>query len=131
MTTPAPDPPAHPVCRTATGALDIDHYQRQVRELRAQFLHAGLSRLALLLSAGWHHVKTFSRSHARQDELNALDDHALKDLALDRSDLPAIISGAFFVDTTRRQRCATHPKLLVGNINENHASDIALPTRFD
>ena len=110
MTTPEPDTSA-PRCRTATGALDIACYERQARQLRAQFMHARLSRLLLLLGTAWRQVKTRFRRLARQRELNALDDHALRDLGLDRSDLSAIASGAFFADASRRQRGVpkTHP----------------------
>ena len=109
MTTHEPDTPA-PICRTATGASDIACYERQARQLRAQFMRAGLSHLLLLLGIAWRHVKIGFKRHARQRELNALDDHALRDLGLDRSDLSAIASGAFFDDTSRRQRGGSKPK---------------------
>lgn len=109
MTTPAPDPTAPPICRTATGALDIACYERQARRLRAQFLRESFSGLLLLLNTAWQRVKHYAMRRAWQRELRALDDHALKDLALDRSDLAALASGRFFVDTTRRQRRAAHP----------------------
>ena len=123
MTTPAPDTSNSPVCRTAGGALDNACYERHARRLRAQFLRESLSRLLLLLDTAWRRVKLYATRRARLRELSALDDHALKDLALDRSDLPAITSGAFFHDATRRQRRATQTK--------KHASDIALPVGFD
>ena len=110
MTTSTPDTDTSPVCRTASGALDIACYERQARRLRAQFMHASLSRLLLLPGTAWRRVQQYAMRRARQRELSALDDHALKDLALDRSDLPAITSGAFFDDATRRQRRATHTK---------------------
>lgn len=110
MTTPTPDTSAPSICRTARGALDIACYERQARQLRAQFMLACLSRLLLLLDTAWRRVQHYAMRRARLRELSALDDHALKDLALDRSDLPAITSGAFFVDATRRQRLATQTK---------------------
>ena len=110
MTTPAPDTSNSPACRTAGGALDIACYERQARRLRAQFIREILNRLLLSVDTAWRRVKLYAMRRARQRELSALDDNALKDLALDRSDLPAITSGAFFVDATRRQRRATQTK---------------------
>ena len=109
MTTPAPDTAAPPICRTATGALDIACYERRARRLRAQFMRERFSRLLLLFDTAWRRVKHYAMRRAWRRELSALDDHALKDLALDRSDLAALASGRFFVDTTRRQRRAPHP----------------------
>ena len=109
MTTPEPDTSA-PRPRTATGALDIAYYEHQARQLRAQFMHAGLSHLLLLLEMTWKHVKIGFNRHAGQGELNALDDHALRDIGLERSDLSAIASGAFFDDASRRQRGASKTK---------------------
>lgn len=113
MTTPVPDIPA-PRCRTATGALDIACYEREARRLRAQFMHVFISRLLLLLGTAWRQVKTCFSRLTRQRELNALDDHALRDLGLDRGDLSAIASGAFFDDASRRQRGV--PKTIPSNV---------------
>jgi len=131
MTTPTPDTAAPPLCRSATGALDIACYERRARRLRAQFLRESFSRLRLLLGAAWRRVRRYATRRAWQRELSALDDHALKDLALDRSDLAALASGTFFVDTTRRQRSAPPPLFFGGKANKKHATGISLPGRFN
>lgn len=50
-------------------------------------------------------LRLASRRASRPDcLLGNLDPHALKDIGLSRGDVPAVISGVFFNDNTRRQR---------------------------
>lgn len=99
--------------RTESGALNIRHYERRARRLRAQtmndWLDAGLGLVARMV----RRVVACARRVAARRELGALDRHALKDLGLGQGDLPSIVSGDFVADPTRRQRA--------GNISKQHA----------
>ena len=99
MTTPAPDTTTPRVRSTASGAIRTACRERNARQ-------EWLNRLLQLLDTPWQCVKRRAARIARQRELSALDDRALKDLAISRNDLAAIANGAFFVDPTRRQRSA-------------------------
>jgi len=97
--------PFTPVARrTETGSLNLDYYERRARRLRAQAMRAWLDAgLRLLVDAG-QRIKSCARRAALHRELDRLDGSALKDIGLGAGDLPAIASGDFFADPTRRQR---------------------------
>ena len=92
------------ICRTETGALNIGCYERQARQLRAQTIHRWLDAGLRLLARAVRYGAACARRAAARRELGALDQHALKDLGLGPGDLPAIVSGDFLADPTRRQR---------------------------
>ena len=63
---------------------------------------------AAAVSAGkcliWRAVSEFichRALRAAEVELNALDDRLLKDIGLSRGDIPKVVSGEFFADTTQ------------------------------
>lgn len=85
------------VTRTATGAIDIEHYERRASELRSRFVWLCLRKLARRISQFW-------RRRSAEAELNALDDRTLYDIGITRCDIPSIVSGVFARDASRRQR---------------------------
>lgn len=52
-------------------------------------------------------IVRFWQRHTAEAELNALDDRALHDIGICRSDIPAIASGLYFRDKSRRLRGRT------------------------
>lgn len=80
--------------RDRGGAIDIAYYTKRAEALRARWLRRWL-RTLITRGAGW-----WARQVARK-ELGALDDRSLKDIGITRTDIPAIISGAFFEDPSR------------------------------
>lgn len=83
--------------RSGTGAIDIEYYERRAHDLRIQFMRYWLRNLIRRVTRFWQRPTT-------EAELNALDDRALHDIGISRSDIPAIASGIYFGDESRRQR---------------------------
>jgi uncharacterized protein YjiS (DUF1127 family) len=80
--------------RDSGGAIDIAFYTKRAEALRARWLRRWL-RTLIARGAGW-----WARQVARK-ELSALDERSLKDIGITRTDIPAIISGAFLKDPSR------------------------------
>lgn len=87
----------HSIYRIENGAIDFAHYER-----RAQKLHARYVRLWLRGFIGC--VVRFLRQHRVERTLCALDERSLRDIGIAQADIPAIASGAYLQDTSRRQR---------------------------
>lgn len=85
--------------RIFNGAIDIDYYVRRARELRARLMRLWLRRFIGRVTRFW-------RRRAVGAELYALDERAMHDIGIARGDIPAIASGAYFQDESRRQRSA-------------------------
>jgi uncharacterized protein YjiS (DUF1127 family)/ketosteroid isomerase-like protein len=83
--------------RVGNGAIDIEYYEQRARLLRSRFIQRWMRILIRRLARLWRRVST-------ETELNALDDRALHDIGISRSDIPAIVSGKYFRDDSRRQR---------------------------
>jgi len=129
MTTHLPEP-CSPALRRTRDGVDIACYERRARRLRAQYIHASISALMEMLARLWRGVLRRAARRRAWQELRALDTQARQDLALDLSDLDALATGEFFVDTTRRQR-ATSTAQIRSAENTRHAFGIAAHGRKD
>lgn len=109
MTAHLPEPCSPPRRRTRD-VVDIACYERRARRLRAQYIHASISALMEMLARLWRGVLRRAARRRAWQELRALDTQARQDLALDLSDLDALATGEFFVDSTRRQRATSTAK---------------------
>ncbi|MBD3816848.1 MAG: nuclear transport factor 2 family protein [Halothiobacillus sp.] len=83
--------------RTGNGTIDSGYYERRARALRSRFMRVWLRNLLCQLARLW-------QRRTKEAELNALDDRALHDIGISRSDIPAIASGLYFLDKSRRLR---------------------------
>lgn len=84
------------VRRSDSGVIDIPYYERRIRRLRTRWLHMVIRRMIGRMVA-------CVRRSALSNELRSLDDRALRDMGISRDDIPAIVSGAFARDDTRRR----------------------------
>jgi uncharacterized protein YjiS (DUF1127 family) len=92
------------VRRTASGAIDTEHYRHRARIERAAFLRAVLDAIARCATAPRRCLRAWLETRARHRELAALSTRELKDIGLTSADLGAVARGAFQQDPTRRQR---------------------------
>jgi uncharacterized protein YjiS (DUF1127 family)/ketosteroid isomerase-like protein len=83
--------------RVGNGSIDIGYYARRAHALRSRFMRAWLRNLVRRMVRYW-------QRHMAEAELDALDDRALHDIGISRSDIPAIASKFYFRDESRRQR---------------------------
>lgn len=83
--------------RTAAGRVDIAYYERRARRLRARWIRVCIHHLLRRI------VVACIRRRVT-DELNALDERALHDIGIARSDIASVASGAYSRDDTRRRR---------------------------
>lgn len=83
--------------RIGNGAIDMGYYKRRAHALRSRFMCVWLRNLVCRMVRCW-------RPRTTEVELNALEEHALHDIGISRSDIPAIASGIYFRDESRRQR---------------------------
>lgn len=79
------------------GVIDMEYHKRRADALRARFLRDWLRNLVGSMVLCW-------RRHTTELELNALDERALHDIGILRSDIQAVASGIYFRDESRRQR---------------------------
>lgn len=87
--------------RTAGGGIDMHHYERRARRLRARAMTRWAKRVLRALVQGWMQLRERIRV---QRELSSLDERALRDIGLSPGDIPAVASGRFTHDPTRRRR---------------------------
>lgn len=87
----------HSIHRIGTGAIDFAYYKR-----RAQRLHARCVRMWLREFFGC--VVRFLQQRRVERALCAVDERSLRDIGIAQADIPAIASGAYLQDTSRRQR---------------------------
>lgn len=87
--------------RLCNGAIDLAYYEKRARALRARCMRFWLHRLI-------RSVVRFWRRRAVAAELWSLDESAMRDIGIARSDIAAIASGAYFQDESRRQRGTVH-----------------------
>lgn len=109
MALPASDTRTAPICRSATGALDLPCYERHAHRLRTQAMQQWLRTLSHWLLHGWRCLRAGARNIATRRALASLDPRTLKDIGLASADLPAVADGSFLADTTRRQRAVPPP----------------------
>lgn len=83
--------------RIGNDTIDIGYYARLAHALRSLFMRIWLRNLVRRMVWYW-------QRHAAEAELNALDDRALHDIGICRSDIPAIASRLYFRDKSRRRR---------------------------
>jgi uncharacterized protein YjiS (DUF1127 family) len=79
--------------RRSDGSIDIEYYESRARRLRSSYITNLFVRL----------VRCWRRSSVHL-ELQVLDERTMRDIGISHSDIPAIVSGAYFRDDTRRQR---------------------------
>lgn len=83
----------------SNGAIDIAYYERRARALRARCMRLWLRKCLARIARFW-------RRRAAQAELYRLDERAMRDIGITGGDIPAIVSGIYFRDNSRRQRGA-------------------------
>jgi uncharacterized protein YjiS (DUF1127 family) len=83
--------------RTASGAVDTDHYMRAARRLRGKVISAWLHNL---VGGVWRH----RRDADVRGRLMQCADRELHDMALCRCEIEAVANGSYFADASRRQR---------------------------
>lgn len=88
-------PPA--IRRVDNGAIDFGYYAPRAQALRSRFMRVWLRDLLRRLTRLW-------QRRSKAADLHALDDRALHDIGICRGDIPAIASGLFIQDESRRQR---------------------------
>lgn len=86
-------------------------YMRPI-ELTENTLGAEVDRRAELTSPGFlaspiAALKAWYKKQVAMSELLSLDDRLLKDIGLSRSDIPKVVSGAYFSDNTQIRAQAT------------------------
>lgn len=91
------DPTSSWIPRFGNGVIDFAYYEQRARKLRARWMRSWLHGVVDRVAAFW-------RRRATAAKLYALDERTLRDIGITRGDIPAIASGAFFQDETRRQR---------------------------
>lgn len=98
------------VRRRSDGAIDIAYYEGRMRRLRARWMRMWLRRFVGRIGESW-------RRRLAAAELYTLDEHALRDMGITRGDIPAIASGAYVRDESRRPRggCIGDAKKAQGN----------------
>lgn len=90
--------------RTAGGALDAAYYEREARKLRARTIRLVLRRTRRWAVMWLRAIGTRMKARAARRELLEWDARALRDIGLSHGDLPAVASGEFVRDSSRRQR---------------------------
>ena len=87
-------------------AIDMDYYLARARRRRAvvmrRALRAALRALARQLKRAGSAWQEYRCRHRLEQELRVLDRRQLADIGLTRSDLPAVVDGSYFRDTSRR-----------------------------
>lgn len=71
------------------GVIDMGYHKRRAHTLRARFLRDCVRNLVCRMVLCW-------RRRTTELELNALDERALHDIGILRSDISAIASGIYF-----------------------------------
>ncbi|MFZ5483689.1 MAG: nuclear transport factor 2 family protein [Pseudomonadota bacterium] len=89
--------PTHPTHRIGLDAIDFAYYTRQAHKRHARYVR-------LWLRAWIGCVVSFLRQRSVERALRALDERSLRDIGIAQADIPAIASGAYMQDISRRQR---------------------------
>lgn len=77
------------IYRSTNGSIDIDRYKRRVRRLRIRWLRLQWYRCIRYVVWLW-------RRRSLEAELYSLDQETLKDIGIDRSDIPRLVKTAYF-----------------------------------
>jgi len=98
------------VRRRSDGSIDIAYYERRMRRLRARWMRMWLRGIVRRIGESW-------RRRLAAAELYSLDERALRDMGITRGDIPAVVSGGYVRDESRRQRggCIRGPNEAQGN----------------
>lgn len=92
------------VRRLASGVIDNDYYHRRARRARGEFLRAAFLRLIRYGWRTWNCVAGKARANMARRQLMAMTARELKDLALVRNDVEAVVNNTYASDTSRDAR---------------------------